>query len=108
MLCVRSSHSRIIFHLFQGLLFILVRHPYDIGDRIHVSPVDQDTNGNGSSTWFVENAGLFTTTIRFATTNEVATVSNGSLANSRVINGARSPKMLAYVYMKFGVDVPYT
>lgn len=40
-------------------------------------------------------------------TNEVATVSNGSLANSRIINAARSPKMLVYVYMKFGVDVPY-
>lgn len=66
-----------------------------------------DTSPNGSSTWFVENVSLFSTTIRFATTNEVATVSNGSLANSRVINAARSPKMLVYVYMKFGVDVPY-
>lgn len=66
-----------------------------------------DTNSNGSSTWYVENVDLFTTTVRFATTNEVATVSNGSLASSRVINAARSPKMLVYVTMKFGVDVPY-
>lgn len=34
-------------------------------------------------------------------------MSNGSLASSRIINAARSPKMLVYVYMKFGVDVPY-
>jgi small-conductance mechanosensitive channel len=25
---------------FEGILFILVRRPYDIGDRIHVSPID--------------------------------------------------------------------
>jgi len=25
---------------FEGILFILVRRPFDIGDRIHVSPVD--------------------------------------------------------------------
>jgi len=66
-----------------------------------------DTKPDGSSTWYVENVDLFTTTVRFATTNEMATLSNGSLANTRVINAARSPKMLVYVYMKFGVNVPY-
>jgi len=78
---------------FEGLLLIFVRRPYDIGDRIAVSQVDQDTNPNGSSTWFVEGVDLFTTTVRFATTNEIATYSNGSLANSRIINAARSPKV---------------
>mmetsp|Transcript_17852 Transcript_17852/g.32268 ORF Transcript_17852/g.32268 Transcript_17852/m.32268 type:complete len:203 (-) Transcript_17852:106-714(-) len=66
-----------------------------------------DTSMHGSPTWFVENVDLFTTTIRFGTTNEVASVANGSLASSRIINGARSPRMLAFVFLKFGIDVPY-
>lgn len=75
--------------------------------RLYFLLLSPDTNPNGSSTWYVENVDLFSTTVRFAITNEVATVSNGSLANSRVINAARSPKMLVYVQMKFGIDVPY-
>lgn len=55
---------------FEGILFVLLRRPFDIGDRIHVSPVDQDSSRDGSSTWFVEKVDLFTTTLRFATTNE--------------------------------------
>lgn len=92
---------------FEGILFILVRRPYDIGDRIHVSNVNSDTSAGGSSTWFVQNVDLFTTTVRYATTNEVATLSNGSLASSRIINANRSPKAVRFVYMKFGVSVSY-
>jgi small-conductance mechanosensitive channel len=36
---------------FEGLLFILVRRPYGIGDRIHVSNVEQDTSFTGSAGW---------------------------------------------------------
>jgi hypothetical protein len=36
---------------FEGLLFILIRRPYGIGDRIHVSSVETDTNFTGSSGW---------------------------------------------------------
>jgi hypothetical protein len=36
---------------FEGLLFILVRRPYGIGDRIHVSNVEMDTNFTGSAGW---------------------------------------------------------
>jgi len=49
---------------------------------------------------------LFHTTIRFGMTREVATVSNGSLARSRIINANRSDKAQLNVNMKFGVDVP--
>lgn len=38
----------------------------------------------------------------------VATLANGSLASSRIINGARSPKAVVHVYLKFGVDIPYS
>lgn len=86
---------------------MLLRRPFDIGDRIHVSPVDEDTSRDGSSTWFVEKVDLFKTQIRYATTNEVATATNGSMANSRIINAARSKNPVCYVFMKFGVDVPY-
>lgn len=45
--------------------------------------------------------------MRYANTNEVATLANGSLAISRIINAARSPKACVYLNLKFGVDVPY-
>lgn len=37
----------------------------------------------------------------------VATSTNGSMANSRIINAARSKNPVTYVYMRFGVDVTY-
>jgi hypothetical protein len=40
-------------------------------------------------------------------TNERATLSNGSLANSRIINSSRSPQAYVYILLKFPVDVPY-
>ena len=92
---------------FEGILLIFVRRPYDIGDKIAISDPESDTSASGSSTWFVEKVTVFTTTVRFATTNEVATYSNGSLARLRIINAKRSPKAIIYVYMKFGSDVPY-
>lgn len=45
--------------------------------------------------------------VRLASTNEVATYSNGSLANSRVINANRSPQAIVAIYLKFGVGVSY-
>lgn len=93
---------------FEGILFILVRRPYSIGDGIHVSNVETDTHFGGSPPWYVEDVTLFSTTVVNAWTNERATLSNGSLASSRIINTARSPQAYLYVYMKFGVDVPYT
>ena len=49
--------------------------------------------------WFVEDINLFHTTVRYAGTNEVATINNGSVANMRIINGARSPN--AAVWFQF-------
>ena len=111
--------------------------PYDIGDRISVSDPESDTNSNGSMTWFVEDLGLYCTTVRLAATNgaschvciviilspsdhcshsfihslihyiEVATYSNGSLANSRIINANRSPQAVVSILCKFSVNVNY-
>ncbi len=87
---------------FEGILLIFVRRPYDIGDKIALSDPEVDTSPSGSSTWFVEKVTIFTTTVRFASTNEVATYSNGSLARLRIINAKRSPKAVVCVYVKFG------
>jgi hypothetical protein len=73
-----------------------------------VSDVNQDTNSDGSSGWLVEKIDLFTTTVRFASTREVATIANGSLARSRIINMTRSDKAFVSVYLKFSVDEPYS
>lgn len=70
---------------------------HSIGDRIATSNPKTDTSPNGSSTWYVDKVTLFTTTVRFATTNEVATYSNGSLAVLRIINANRSPKAIISV-----------
>ena len=72
----------------------MVRRPYEIGDRINVSSVNIDTSGAGSAGWVVKDVDLFTTTVVYGATNEVATYSNGSLASYRIINAARSPERL--------------
>lgn len=93
------SHARSLISLMQ----------YNIGDRIHVSNVETDTSPTGSSGaqwrdtsvlhlspsqlrltfffalgWIVKDVSLFHTTAVFASTGERATMSNGSLAGSRV------------------------
>ena len=92
---------------FQGLLLILVRQPYDIGDCISISDPSKDTKINGSTPWFVENITLFTTTIRSGPSNEVATIANGAIAKTRIINAARSPKAQVFVFLKLNIDIPY-
>lgn len=51
--------------------------------------------------------GLYSTTVRLAATNEVATYSNGSLAQSRIINAARSPQAVVSVLAKFASNTNY-
>jgi small-conductance mechanosensitive channel len=82
---------------FEGVLLVLLRKPYDIGDRIAISDPTVDTCSDGSVTWFVESVNLFSTTVRNAATNEVATYNNGYLAGTRIVNAARSSKASVYV-----------
>jgi hypothetical protein len=49
----------------------------------------------------------FTTSVISNFTNERATLSNGSLANSRIINSSRSLQAYLYILLKFPIDVPY-
>jgi small-conductance mechanosensitive channel len=89
-------------------LFVLnYRKPYGIGDRVFFNTADEGTNTDGSAGWFVRDITLYHTTLVFGATNECCTVANGTLANLRVINAARSPKSILYIYLKFGTDVPW-
>lgn len=93
--------------IVASLLFILVQRPYGIGDRINVSNAQTASSGSGAQGWIVDDVTLFTTTIYLAGTNERATISNGTLASSRIINCARSPKAVICLNIKFGIDAPY-
>jgi small-conductance mechanosensitive channel len=88
-------------------MFILVRRPYGIGDRIHVSNIEQETDINGSYGWVVENISLLETTAVWTPTRERCSLANGSLAQSRIINGARSPQAIFLVPFKFPISTPY-
>lgn len=57
-----------------------------------------------SSLCVVADISLLNTTVRNDKTREVATISNGSLARSRIINARRSDKAQLMIYLKFGVD----
>ncbi|GKY96762.1 hypothetical protein MPSEU_000635600 [Mayamaea pseudoterrestris] len=91
----------------EGILFILLRRPYDIGDRINISDPLKDTSVTGSPGWIVKDVNLYSTTVIYASTNEEATYSNGSLASSRTINMARSFKAQISCTIRFPVDAPY-
>ena len=92
------------YNLLQGVLLIAVRRPFDLGDRILVSPPDNVNNYGYKYTWIVEDINLFTTTLRFASTNEVATVNNGTLALLRIVNCARSFNAVVSFQLKFELD----
>ena len=46
---------------FEGLLMILVRKPYDIGDRIFVAAVESVSSATGSAGWIVKDITLYYT-----------------------------------------------
>eukprot|EP00980_Cylindrotheca_fusiformis_P014038 scaffold3670_cov124-Cylindrotheca_fusiformis.AAC.14 len=91
---------------FRGLLFITVQRPYDIGDRVNVSGSESAASANGSPNWIVKDVNLYHTTFLFGYTMEYATISNGTLSKSRIINGARSARPYLNFTMKFGLSVP--
>jgi Mechanosensitive ion channel len=52
-----------------------------------------------------EDITLTTTTLRYATTNELASLNNASIANSRVVNYKRSSKAMVSIRVQFDIDV---
>jgi small-conductance mechanosensitive channel len=77
---------------FQGLMMVFLRRPFDIGDKIATSQPYTDTSTTGSYTWIVKDMNLYSTTVIYGSTNEVATYSNGALSTLRIINATRSPQ----------------
>jgi hypothetical protein len=55
----------------------------------------------------VKDVDLFTTVVVFGITNERATLSNGSMASSRIINMARSQNASLLIYNKFPTEVSF-
>jgi hypothetical protein len=53
---------------FEGLLFILLRRPYQVGDGIAIAGVNESTISTGSPMWIVEDVDLFTTKLVFSFT----------------------------------------
>ena len=60
------------------MLLVAARRPFDLGDRIYMTEPSLINNDGLWYCWFVEDINLFHTTVRYAGTNEVATINNGS------------------------------
>jgi small-conductance mechanosensitive channel len=57
---VGSSASKYI----EGILFIAVRRPYDLGDRIYMKdPSISNVDYDYFASWFIEDINLFNTTV---------------------------------------------
>jgi hypothetical protein len=94
-----------VFSLYNHLISVLFVP--EIGDRVALSDVANDTDPAGSLGWIIENIDLFSTTMRLGASREVATVSNGSIARLRIINMNRSDKASVMLFLKFGIETPY-
>jgi hypothetical protein len=87
-------HVRYLFRVFFGSHHL----PLTFCALIHFPP----------PAWIVQDVTLFHTIAVFGITGERASMSNGSLASSRVLNMARSPNAIVYVYVKFATTVSYS
>lgn len=90
---------------------MIFQKPFDVGDLIHTSTPSVDTksfeHSEGHTFWIVEDISLFATTLRSTDTHEVATISNGDLASTRIINGARSANACLKVMLRLPIATPY-
>jgi small-conductance mechanosensitive channel len=93
---------------FEGIMMVLFQRPYDIGDRIATSYPYLDTSVTGSSDWIVKDVNLYSTTVVYGSTNELATHSNGALSTLRIINATRSPRACLQFHLKFSISTPYS
>ncbi|GKY97780.1 hypothetical protein MPSEU_000736200 [Mayamaea pseudoterrestris] len=81
----------------EGILLIAVRRPYDLGDRIIITSAESLESPGSSASWYVEDINLFSTTLRYARTNEVSSLNNSSIAASRIINCNRSSHAIVFL-----------
>ncbi|KAG7359813.1 mechanosensitive ion channel [Nitzschia inconspicua] len=88
----------------EGILLIVGRRPCDIGDRILITDSPGSEIPSMTKSWIVEDISLFSTTLRFGSSNEIATISNGSVASARITNCARSKNAIAHCMLKFHIS----
>eukprot|EP00537_Pseudo-nitzschia_pungens_P010899 CAMPEP_0172391710 /NCGR_PEP_ID=MMETSP1061-20121228/8053_1 /TAXON_ID=37318 /ORGANISM="Pseudo-nitzschia pungens, Strain cf. pungens" /LENGTH=1098 /DNA_ID=CAMNT_0013122399 /DNA_START=125 /DNA_END=3421 /DNA_ORIENTATION=- len=86
---------------FEGIILIVGRRPYGIGDRIVIQDSAGATVPETRMSWIVEDISLLSTTLRYGSTNEIAQVSNGSIASARITNCNRSEKAIVSVLLNF-------
>ena len=97
--------------LIEGMIMIAVRRPFELGDSIsivdyNVAPDNNDDPGY-RDTWIVEDCNLFTTTLRLCRTNELSTVNNGAISNTRIVNHARSLKALVNIQLPMTIKATH-
>ena len=90
---------------FEGMLLVAARRPFDLGDRIYMTDPSVVNSDGLWYCWFVEDINLFHTTVRYAGTNEIATINNGSVANMRIMNGARSPDAMVWFQFPYRANL---
>jgi len=87
--------------IIEGMIMIAVRRPFDLGDRISIVNCTGAPDNSGDpgyhDTWIVEDCNLFTTTLRLSRSNEISTVNNGAIANTRIVNHGRSQNAMVNV-----------
>lgn len=88
----------------EGVLMVLIRRPYDIGDRIAIQGATDAPSNNGAPGWIVRDVGLYHTTVVLGASQEYCTFSNGSLAACRIINATRSPRGVINFKLRFGIS----
>jgi small-conductance mechanosensitive channel len=90
----------------EGILLIAIRRPFDLGDRIFLAGAESPHVDPGApSSWFVEDISLFSTTLRFAKTNEVSSVNNFSISQSRIVNLQRSTNAIVQFELRLSIKI---
>lgn len=72
-----------------------------------LSNVESQVHIDGSPGWIVNHVTLFETECTWLPTQEKCSLSNGSLANSRIINWNRSTQAQFHIFMNFPIDTKY-
>ena len=99
-----------VAQIIEGCIMIAVRRPFDLGDRIAIADASdkpQDCDPGYGATWLVEDCNLFTTTLRLAKSNEIATVKNGNIADKKIINHNRSERALVNIVLSLKSTVTH-
>jgi hypothetical protein len=90
--------------IFEGIILIVARRPYDIGDRICISNSADSEPQPMTMSWIVEDISITSTTLRFGTSNEIVTIANSSLADARITNCYRSEKATIVIFFNFHIS----